>query len=124
MENIRGHQASDATSSDADETDTESESSDSTAGRLLQDLKQLFISFRDVSSMTVFASEDTGNSTDTRIETATDSNAPENGQKKTEHIDDTAEDESGTLSQDYVMVLGDDQMAIMLKKRRNQETGG
>lgn len=110
-----GHQASDATSSDADETDTESESSDSAAGRLLQDLKQLFISFRDVSSMTVFASENTGNSTDTRIETATDSNAPEKQAEKTEHIDDTAEDESGTLSQDYAMVLGDDQMAIMLK---------
>ena len=38
-----------------------------------------------------------------------------NRRKKTEYADDNAEDRSGTLSQDYAMVLGDDQMAIMLK---------
>lgn len=74
--------ASNATGSDADEADTEPESSDSAADRLFHGLKQLFVSFRDVSSMTVFASEDAGNFEDTRIATATNSNAPEKQTEK------------------------------------------
>ena len=72
--------ASNATGSDADEVDAES--SDFVADRLFHGLKQLFVSFRDVSSMTVFASEDASNSEDTRIATATNSNAPEKQTKK------------------------------------------
>lgn len=103
-----------ATSSDAEQTDEDETHVDSVVDRFLTGFRQLFSKAETIIAMTAFASESADDAAEKDSGLATDSEA----QEKTEgeaNKTETTENGSGILSQDYAMVLGDDQLAVVLQ---------